>query len=581
MLSCGDHLTQCKFGTPQRILAPEIDGRAASFSPDSESLCVLAPDSICTFNIRTGLKTRSLAFANKFLGLIDFPGIQWRGTRIAFQHPIENALAVWNLVTGDLRLIQDDNMGDDGPCFAFSKDGPKIATGGESGVVCVWDITHSDDVPRHQFTFPFDHTTAEPTRPNSIRGIVFRDRDHILSITNDHTDVWDLAKDVHDRKTLHPESRWGEVSRYSEGKLVTLHTYGGGLNVRDVESGSSIITLTADQTGDVPPDQVSFASGSTFFSILQPSHVRIWNASEHPGDSTFQIPASQPGASGPSEPFQTLAALSKDGSLLIECYSGRNIKAIRLPSCSTLDELNIEEVDNWRPGDGNVGVFRMAMSPDSARLVTITGAQKYSSLHRVRFHYPNPVIRIWGIEPFHCLHVLLCDEIDPLSDIHFSADSSFFAVASGDDSELMIIDTHLGTIARRLLIKAEAELDLSCPPYWPPLRAESLNLVFTVHTAFLQLSDAMSVVVVSWQRKCSGFRERRRFTSWNVLTGALLGSWETDDKLDGGRPFVLPSGMIAMCEATSVIMNPVTLDLLPGRGLLIPSNVVKVGPDDR
>lgn len=627
--------------TSANILTLEIDVIAAAFSPDNEMLCVLTTHSICTLDIITGITTRSFNFSEKIKADNGrFLEMDWKQTCIAYTHSIGygSVPAVWDLATGELRFFQLDQERRIS-CVVLALDGTMIAAADTFGGVHAWDLTQTDDAPHHQFEFPSHDTRFGPfsIQTNQIRAIAICDQRRILSATSGYIDVWDLATGSHEtRRVEHLTPYTQGPSSYPGGKLVTWSTDRKSLDIRDLQSGVSLISLSADELGSFTP-QISFSSGSTLFATLQGDRVYIWDGVHHPGGTmSSPIAISDPEAASSSELPVNLDTLSKDGSLLAECYSHRTIRVIQLPSCTTIGETSIEEPDDQ---DGqNVTVLGMALSPDNTRLVTISRSR--ADDNEVREN-TTEVLRIWalGMTPFRCLHALRWgyEGIAPRGQIDFSADSSLFAVASGDYSELMIIATHLGTITRRLLIKEDPEIEDFGPEeriarpetemkvhdspgifrpriqtgetddsdIWgfqneeaDPLQALRLEddytfplsrrsrrarrrrrTTFEAQAVFVQLPDSTPAVVATWHEEDtdSGYVSKRRYTCWSLLSGRLLASRDASHESAWERLLVLPSGMIALCGRLMQTMDPVTLKYI---GEAIPGTAsAQVGPD--
>ena len=266
------------------------------------------------------------------------------GTRVATANQLD--AQAWDAETGDLVTTFSGHTGDI-LGIAYSPDGTRIATGGNDGIAQVWDAA-----------------TGEPLlslagHSVGVLQVAFTpDGDRLLTGGMDGTArLWNISPTGgRDWLTVPgPANRQGGVSFSPDGTSFAVPGQDSGVTIRDVETGTRIITLKGHDATirrmAFSPDGTRLAgvAGSGPGDPRANSTVPVWDVSTGMLLMTLEGHTDQVASLAYSPDGQRLATGSWDGS-------------VRLWNTVSGEELHAVDV-----GDE---VFALAFSPDGRYLVS-------------------------------------------------------------------------------------------------------------------------------------------------------------------------------------------------------------------
>jgi WD40 repeat protein len=392
---------------------------------------------------------------------------------------------VWDIETGASLMTLDGQSGMLGS-VAFSPDGTRIVTGGESGriggsgTIHVWDAVsgaelitlfgHLRRVTGVAFTpdgkrivsGSFDGTIkiwepdVDPTAPVTLDGrhgsMAFsRDGKYIVTGGKDKTvRVWDATS--HD-KLMEIEGAGTSISLSPDAERI-ISADGNDINVWHVSSGNKLMTLSGHDKAiwalSYSPDGTRIVSGGL------DKTVRLWNADTGMEILTMRGHTDSPFMEGSISPVAAVA-FCPHGKLIA---SGSYDYTVKIWNAVTGAEvLTIDKHSSL--------VNDVTFSPDGKRLASASS---------------DRTIRICDVKTGNELLVLKGHEIEALS-VAFSPDGKRIVSGSKDET-IRIWDAETGTEVQRLSIGGSV-WDLSFSPDGKTLAAASERVKRTGYTITL------------------------------------------------------------------------------------------------
>ncbi|HVR32817.1 MAG TPA: BTAD domain-containing putative transcriptional regulator [Acidimicrobiia bacterium] len=159
--------------------------------------------------------------------------------------------------------------------MSVSSDGTRVAAGGLSGVIAMWDL----ETGTREWMKPLaDHTVPFGTRMETVEGVsIAPDRSHVAVTWGSGESLLILdAEDGTELTTVPTASQWA-VAHTPDGSRLVLA--GRTLSVLDVDSWDTIWTVDDLQEGSAVDLAVS-PNGTKIATTSQDGFVRIWNVED-------------------------------------------------------------------------------------------------------------------------------------------------------------------------------------------------------------------------------------------------------------------------------------------------------------
>jgi WD40 repeat protein/serine/threonine protein kinase len=224
------------------------DVNGAGWSPDGSTLATSSPDDVVVWNPQTG--KRRFTFAppsGNFVGLAVGSNAGLLATAMS-----DDTAIVWKLwddrADPILRLAGHSVI----HSIAFSPDGTRLVTGGDDGLIKVWDVTAEGG--------------GESLSVSGSGGFDLSSDERILGVgrTDGHLDTYDLATG---RRVVDIAAHTGRVEAVafgSGGRTVATASSDGTVKLSEASSGRTLWTVPRANDGDVaisPDDRVVATPG--------------------------------------------------------------------------------------------------------------------------------------------------------------------------------------------------------------------------------------------------------------------------------------------------------------------------------
>ena len=184
----------------------------------------------------------------------------------------DGLMAVWDVVSGKQIATLSGHLGRVWS-IVFSDDGRRILSGGADKTVRVWDVMSV----HHELYSLTGHGGA-------VLSVAYdRQRNHIFSGSEDGTArIWDAARAV----SLHTLAHGAPVSSLAASPDGTTLVTSTEKTIRlwDVSSGRLLATLHADWPAEIHSISVSFsANGSQVLAMSSAGEMKVWDANTYGG----------------------------------------------------------------------------------------------------------------------------------------------------------------------------------------------------------------------------------------------------------------------------------------------------------